>query len=95
MYLVPVAVNVCIHVHCDHRESNSSSAVLESATTLELVRLANIDPLSSLSGDQVQQLEVEITNLTRSMSSCHDDSMRAVSLCRRGALLRKVCTCTF
>ena len=69
----------------------STESVLESAPP-QLVRLANIDPLPKLSSDQVQQIETEIMNLTKSMSSCRDDDMRAVFLCRRGALLRKVCS---
>ena len=59
----------------------------------ELVRLANIDPLPTLSSDEVQQVEEEIMKLTKSMSGCRDDGMRAVFLCRRGAMLRKVCEC--
>ena len=59
----------------------------------ELVRLANVDPLPNLSSDQVQQIETEIMNLTKSLSSCSDDGMRTVFLCRRGAMLRKVCVC--
>ena len=59
----------------------------------ELVPLANIDPPSTLSSEQVQQVEAEIMKLTKSMSNCRDDGMRAVFLCRRGALLRKVGVC--
>ena len=57
----------------------------------ELVRLANIDPLPTLSSDEVQQIEEEIMKLTKSLSGCRDNGMRAVFLCRRGAMLRKVC----
>ena len=56
---------------------------------LEVVRLVNMDPTLTL--ENVQKIETEVSSLTKSMSSCHDDSMRAVLLCRRGALLRKVC----
>ena len=71
-----------------HREKDTAPS-LESATP-QLVRLVNIEPLSSLSADQVKQIEAEIMNLTKSMPKCRDGSMRAVLLCRRGALLRKV-----
>ena len=57
----------------------------------ELVRLVNIDPPPSLSSKELQQIETEITKLTTTMSNCRDDGMRAVYLCRRGAILRKVC----
>ena len=65
------------------------AAVVEPATP-QIVRLVNMDPLSSLSVDKVKQFETEVLNLTKSMSTCRDSSMRAVFLCRRGALLRKV-----
>ena len=57
----------------------------------ELVRLANIDPPPTLSSEKIQHIETEITKLTTTMSSCRDDGMRAVYLCRRGAMLRRVC----
>ena len=56
----------------------------------ELVRLVNINPPPTLSSEELQQIETEITKLTTIMSSCRDDGMRAVYLCRRGAMLRKV-----
>ena len=72
-----------------HRSKSLDDDVPESAPP-ELVRLANMDPLISLGASQVQQIEAEILSLTKSMSTSRDDSMRAVYLCRRGALLRKV-----
>ena len=79
-------MKLCIIVTCREK------SVVESGPP-ELICLANVDPLPSLSSDQVQQIEMEIMNLTKSMASCHDDGMRAVFLCRRGAMLRKVCVC--
>ena len=73
-----------------HRNKSLGRDVLESGPP-ELVRLANMDPLASLNTDQVQQIEAEILSLTKSLSTCQDSSMRAVFMCRRGALLRKVC----
>ena len=56
----------------------------------QIVRLVNLDPMTL---KNVQKIETEVSNLTKSMAGCRDDSMRAVLLCRRGALLRRVCVC--
>ena len=74
---------------CKHREKPGSVQKLEPEPP-QIVRLANTDPPSSLTAEEVQRIESEVSNLTKSMSTCQDDGIRAVFLCRRGALLRKV-----
>ena len=76
--------------YLSHLSGDKAPAPVAETSTPQKVRLVNMDPLPLLSADKVQQNEEEILNLTRSMATCRDSSMRAVLLCRRGALLRKV-----